>query len=129
MTSTCECSEDYGPCESHSDVLAQRAGASSRSADELLAVFIGDVEAILAAEGVDVSEDAGMRGAISAATEYWERYPSGGWVDVDDEPDLAERLHDGATYGAEGALPAGVYVWWEDGYVISRITGGPLVDR
>ena len=24
------------------------------------------------------------------------------------------------------SLPAGVYVWWEDGYVISRITGGPL---
>ena len=27
---TCECSEDYGPCETHSDVLAQREGAAVR---------------------------------------------------------------------------------------------------
>jgi len=119
----CECSEEYGPCEDHSEVLAQREGASLRTADELLAVFIGDVEDII---GRPVTE----HDASAVAAEYWEATDNvGGWVDCDRFPDLAEALHDAATYGAEGALPADVWVWWEDGYVVSRITGGPLLEE
>lgn len=124
---TCECSENYGPCEDHSDVLAQREGAAVRTADELMAVFVGDVAAILADAGID--PDAGMLAAIRDADAYWEACPNGGWAPIED-PDtysLADALGD-AVQHAEQSLPAGVYVWWDDGYVISRITGGPLAD-
>lgn len=146
-TDVCECSEEYGPCEAHSEVLAQRDGASTRTADELLAVFIGDAEGII---GRPITE----HDASAVADAYWRAADNdGGWVPLDGPPigiggtligtgaygpairvctdligmeDLAEALHDAATYGAEGALPADVWVRWEDGYVISRITGGPL---
>ena len=116
----CGCSEDYGPCEDHSEVLAQRDGASTRTADELLAVFISDAEDI-------TGRPITGHDASAVAAEYWDATDNaGGWVDHDRFPDLAEALHDAAIYGAEFALPEGVCVWWEDGYVISRITGGPL---
>jgi hypothetical protein len=145
----CECSEDCGPCEAHSEVLAQRAGACTRTADELLAVFIGDAEDII---GRPITE----HDASAVADAYWRATGNaGGWVehdgpdigiggkvigtgaygpairvcsDVIAAADLAEVLRDAAIYGAEGALPADVWVWWEDGYVISQITGGPLAD-
>ena len=120
MSAECECSEEYGPCENHGEVLAQREGASVRTADELLAVFIGDVEGVI---GRPITE----HDASAVAAEYWTATDNaGGWVDAERFPDLIDALHDAATYGAEGALPEGVFVWWEDGYVISRITGGPL---
>lgn len=50
--------------------------------------------------------------------------------DVITATDLAEALHDAAIYGAESALyESGASVSWEDGYVISRITGGPLLEE
>ena len=120
----CECSEEYGPCEDHSEVLAQRDGASTRTGDELLAVFIGDAEGII---GRPITE----WDASAVAAEYWEATDNaGGWVDHDRFPDLAEALHDAAIYGAESALyESGASVSWEDGYVISRITGGPLLEE
>lgn len=125
MTTACDCSEDYGPCEAHAEVLAQREGASLRTADELCAVFIGDVDALLAEAGV--TPDAGMVAAVGDAEAYWNACPSGGWAPIggaDDYP-LADALRDALTF-AEQSLPEGVYVWWDDGYVISRVTGGPL---
>ena len=124
----CECSEGDGPCGGHSDVLAQREGAAVRTADELCAVFVGDVAAYLADAGID--PDAGMLAAMADADAYWTVCPSGGWAPVED-PDaysLSEALADAVRF-AEQALPSGVCVWWEDGYVISRITGGPLLDE
>jgi len=130
----CECSEDYGPCSDHSEVLAQREGASTRTADELLAVFIGDVSDIL---GRRITE----RDASDVADAYWTVTDNaGGWIDHDHSPVvigtdveatsmdvLGEALRDAATYGAEGALSdVGAVVWWDDGYVISRTIGGPL---
>lgn len=123
MSAECGCSEEYGLCEDHSVVLARRGGAALRTADELLAVFIGDVEAIVGRPITD-------HDASAVAAEYWTATDNaGGWLDHERFPDLAEALHDAATYGAEGALPSDVYVWWDDGYVISRITGGPLADE
>ena len=122
----CECSEDFGPCEDHADVLAQRAGASSRTADELCAVFVGDVSAILADAGI--APDAGMVAAMRDADAYWDVCPSGGSPLEDTSAySLGDALSDAVTF-AEQSLPAGTWVWWDDGYVISRITGGPLAD-
>jgi len=130
----CECSEDYGPCEDHSEVLAKRSGASTYTSDELLAVFIGDVADIL---GRRITE----HDASAVADAYWRATDNaGGWIDHDHAPVvigadveatsmdvLGEALHDAATYGAEGALSdVGAAVWWDDGYVISRVIGGPL---
>jgi hypothetical protein len=42
-TFDCDCSEDYGPCENHCEVLAQREGASTRTADELIEVLCLDL--------------------------------------------------------------------------------------
>ncbi len=123
----CECSEEYGPCEDHSEVLAQREGASTRTADELLAVFIGDAIDIM--EGEEDLIAGALIGTWSAVADaYWKACPNGGWAPIaeGDAYTLSEELADTANV-VESYLPALVY--WEDGYVISRITGGPLLEE
>lgn len=127
MTDTCsECSEDCGPCPAHVEILAQRDGASSRTADELAAVFVGDVEALRP----DVRPyDAAMADAVDLAADYWGACPSGGWAPLpaDDTYPMGEALSD-AIYAGEAALvDLGLEVWWDDGYIIGRVTGGPLL--
>lgn len=88
MTSAreCECSEEYGPCEDHSEVLAQREGASTRTADELLAVFIGDAEDII---GRPITE----HDASAVAAEYWDATDNaGGWIDHDRFPEEGDPM-------------------------------------
>lgn len=121
----CECSEEYGPCEDHSEVLVQREGAAIRTADELCAVFIDDASSLIDAETVrDMQpwEQRNYVAALDTAREYWEANPSGGWAE---DEDMCQYLAD-AVRDIEGMLPSGVSVYWEDGYVITRITGGPL---
>ena len=110
----CECNEDFGPCEMHCDILAQREGASLRTGDELALVFIDDALDIDA----DVLSPYG-REVYNEATEALskERHI--------EDADLAEALHDLARQ-VESHL--GLWVTWEDGYVIARVTGGPLAD-
>lgn len=54
MTITCECSDEYGPCEQHGDTLVVREGASQRTGDELTMVLISD----LVEAGVELSTEA-----------------------------------------------------------------------
>lgn len=125
----CECSEDYGPCEDHSEVLAQREGAAVRTSDELLAVFVGDVMAILASETGRAEDLLPGGSARETAADYWRECPNGGWAPYDNREtySLSKALAD-ARDVAESLLPADVYAWWDDGYVIARLTGGPLAD-
>jgi hypothetical protein len=111
----CECSDEYGPCEAHGTVLAQRVGASSRSADELTRVYLEDARdidgAILSPYGVGVL----ARVSDPAA---WE----GSWLA---DPALADELRD-VAWQVEAALDA--WTVWDDGYVIVRpSTDCPLV--
>jgi len=114
-TVECECGEEYGPCEEHGTVLAQREGASLRTADELLSVYLHDARSIdpevLSPYGLDVlaRADAALDGPAS-------------WLD---DSELADELA-GVAWQVESALDADTY--WEDGYIIVRVTGGPLAD-
>jgi hypothetical protein len=119
QTQVCECSEDFGPCEQHSEVLAQREGAAVRTADELAAIFIGDVEALRPTVRV---YEADFETARDVAAEYWEQNPNGGWA----EPELSEALSDSIYAGEWMLAELGLSVYWDDGFVIYRITGGPL---
>lgn len=111
-----ECSEDYGPCESHCEVLAQRDGAHSRTADELALCFISDARAL----GACMSRT----GELDLESLVWE----GSW--------LAEG-HSDVLYELSNQIEQDLYsvdggpfsIVWDDGYIISRITGGPLLDH
>lgn len=131
----CECSEEYGPCEDHAEVLAQREGASTRTADDLVYVFLTDVLAI--AEDPDIWQgyDADMshqRDKLAAMVEFWgddalwEDNMGVRWLDVNRDETLPEPLQDHVQLAEHMLADLGLSVWWEDGYVISRVTGGPL---
>lgn len=126
----CGCSEEYGPCEEHGETIAQREGASTRTADDLVYVFLTDVLAIAENRGL-ISAD--MRGRVNVdklreAIDYWSNDDL--WDDnygcrwVRDDVDA--EIHDEIATGESVLAELGLSVWWEDGYVISRVTGGPL---
>lgn len=110
----CECSEEYGPCESHCDVLAQREGASLRTGDELIALYLDDALSIdpecLSPYGRDVK--ARVDAALAESS----------WLD---DSDLGDELYS-VRDQVESSLDAVTY--WDDGYRIVKITGGPLLD-
>ncbi len=102
----CECSFDDGPCEDHGELLVQRAGASNRTADELLQVFIADamdLGAELSPYGQQVYDEA----CQALGEDRW----------ITDR-DLAEAL-DHLAFQVESYL-ADLVVTWEDGYTIVR---------
>lgn len=125
----CECSEEYGACEEHSEVLAQRDGSSARTADELSLVFLWDALDIIRDASPDVfTQELAQRVSIKA-THYAEacewsgnRGKGIGWME---DADDAEALHDDVTM-VETWLPANVHATWDDGYVIRKVTGGPF---
>lgn len=131
---TCECSEEYGPCEDHVEVFVQREGSSTRTADDLVYVFLTDVLAI--AEGWEEDKRGDNRGdttpdlaKLRDAVDYWsddDRWDDQmgcRWV-----KDRDDSIHDDMVWGEQVAADLGLSVWWEDGYVISRVTGGPLLE-
>lgn len=130
MNTQCECSEEYGPCEEHCEVIAQRAGASSRTADDLAYVFLTDVVGCADDMQRDSEDIAKLRDAVT----YWEDETR--WDDRhgcrwlampdDDLSDPRDALQDDVMAAEHVLSDLGLSVWWEDGYVISRVTGGPL---
>lgn len=112
----CECSEEYGPCEQHGTVLAQREGASSRTADELTYVYVLDCFAILEQEPTPYAAD------VLARAEAQMDGAGGGWID---DPDLADELRD-VAWQLESTI--GAWTFWDDGYRIVEPTEDcPLV--
>ena len=133
LRDACYCT-DEGPCESHLEVLCSREGASLHTADELRAIFIGDAIDMMdpdnaATAGYVTDEDRALFASVvdpirETADEYWTATDNrGGWCD---DADLTQALYDDA-FLLETYLP--FYVWWEDGYVVGRIIGGPLADE
>lgn len=114
----CVCSEDYGPCEDHSELLIMREGASQRTADDLSAQFIHDAwgcGAELAPYGRDVLARVDARLAQT-------RRMGVAWLD---DESLCDELSSLVSQ-VESSLPDHVRADWDDGYLIRRITGGPL---
>lgn len=106
-TIDCDCSDEYGPCEQHCEMLVTREGASHRTADELARVFIDDALNL----GAELSPyGQGVLEKVDAAFEA-----DGSWIT---DPDLAEALRD-LSFQVEQYL-ADLVVTWDDGYTIVR---------
>lgn len=118
----CECNEDDGPCEGHSELLAQRDGAALRTADELMSLFVHDCLAIdpacLAPQGREWLADA------DASIERGRSATSGvAWMPdecEDDRESLRTLVEQVEAYFAD------LWITWDDGYTIRRVNGGPL---
>lgn len=92
--------------------LCQREGAAVRTADDLLLTFVNDAVSCGA-----VLPDDGPSLEWFNERLYGEYNPTGCyWLD---DPEVSEALADLAKT-AEEALPEGVGVTWDDGYVIWR---------
>ena len=114
MRSECGCSEDYGPCEQHGTVLAQRDGAAVRTADELARVFIDDA--------TDIGAELSSYGADVVAAADAEFATGERWLTADAGEALLDLVHQ-----VEATLDA--WVIWEDGYCIVRPSADcPLLD-
>lgn len=121
----CDCSEDFGPCEQHCEVLVSREGASLRTSDELLSVFIEDAVALGAAlspygKDIQFRADAAM----------YVPGPMSNWLPDNEEGyELRDALQTVANQVETELYTLGYSVYWEDGYQIVRITGGPLAEE
>lgn len=114
---TCECSEDFGPCEAHKVIVSQRVGSSNRSADELVHVYLLDAREA----GAEYSEwGKGVLNALAVST-AWE----GSWFANELIADEAASLRDQVESDL-GTL--GILTDWDDGFIMYRLNGGPLAD-
>ena len=130
----CECDEEYGPCEDHCTVLVQREGASTRTADDLLYVYLCDVvdliadqtgdENVLSPWGEDVLERAGA--LLDQNDHYGCR-----WLPEDE----GEQMYDEMTtlqYQLEASvstLDQTIWTTWNDGFWIVEVHEDcPLLD-
>lgn len=113
MSACLECSEEYGPCELHGETLVQREGASLRTADELLVLYLDDMASIgqgeLSPYGADVLARA--ESALEAA-----RSPHSGTAWIEDL-DLVDELH---TVVNQVESASDYLTYWDDGYRIVR---------
>jgi hypothetical protein len=126
----CECSEEYGPCELHGEVLAQRDGRDG--ADHLALQCIADVMAhdngseriviaLLAGEPWQPNDTLSVVG-WATYQEANDNLTSGGWCE---DPDLSQAVSD-LVWMVE--CNTDLYVTWDDGYTIVRVSDDcPLV--
>jgi hypothetical protein len=107
----CPASEDCEYCPEGAEfaaghkheVFETREGASLHTGDELADIFLDAVE---------------HYAAPWKRPEYCPRDVVG-WLD---DPDASQNLHDCIALGESALADAGLYVTWEDGYVIERIS-------
>lgn len=116
MTTSCDCSDEYGPCENHAEILVVREGASTRTADELVWQLIDDLVYLggeLSPWGREVFDEA-------ASALFEEDYGSPGvnWIDPATHEGLAQSLYD-VAWQLESSMPD-LVVSHNDGYVIMR---------
>lgn len=117
INSECGCSWEMGPCEGHAEVLVQREGAHSRTGDELIMCFIDDAMSLgaeLSAFGRAIYDDA----CVALGESRW----------IEDD-DLAEALQDLAGQVECGEMPDDSFVVWDDGFIVYKLIGGPLLDE
>lgn len=113
MSITCECSEEFGPCEDHGETLVVREGASLHTADELSMILIDDLVSV----GAELSPwGRTERDRLSAALEASRDNVSGtAWFADPDDADAAHSLAD----QLEGYV-ADLWIIRDDGYRIVR---------
>jgi hypothetical protein len=115
---TCECSDEYGPCEFHGETIVMREGSSSRAADDLCHEFLTDVASVLHRWPSPEFERDTLRLGNALADS------GGSWFD---NPDDAEEARDLVSNGEAFLGDAGYVTYWDDGYRIIRpLPGCPL---
>lgn len=119
----CECTDEYGPCEQHCEVLAQREGASCRTADELALVFISDARGLYPD---DEDPLVGWGREVVATVEQNMREHQSNWIT--DDPDLGDQLQS-VVNQVENYIAPEYQTCWDDGYRIVKITGGPFYEE
>lgn len=122
MLASCECSDEYGPCELHATTLIVREGASLHTADELSAIFLNDAVGLgaeLSPYGQDVlkrvSDTLSANESMGVA-----------WLE---DGELQDELQTVSNQVETELYTLGYSVYWEDGYRIVKVTGGPLLDE
>lgn len=114
MEITCECDADTGiPCEDHMKVWSVRQGASLRTGHELVSIFIIDAMEILVEKNIKFPD-------VPDSIIQLE-----GWLE--DEGDIY-YLEEVKEYFERHLGQLGIYVEWEDGFIIYYIPNGPLSD-
>lgn len=123
----CDCSEEYGPCERHAIIHAQREGASQRTADELTLCLVGDLVAIHEATDGRFGAELSPWGAevVERCAAWLDGSMDHRWLDDEHDDDLADSLRDVAFQCENGS---GLWITHDDGYVIAQVIGGPLFD-
>jgi hypothetical protein len=120
----CECSEEYGPCEDHSELMVSREGASLRTADELQSQFIHDAVS-LGAELSPYGKDVLSRADAAMTVEG----PMSNWLPDDEEGyALRDDLGTVANQVETELYTLGYSTYWDDGFRVLKITGGPLAE-
>lgn len=119
----CECSEEFGPCENHSELKISREGASLRTADDLALVFLQDclelgVETTPWGKEVIAKAEAALTANESMGVRWLPDTDEGSGI-RDDMATLEWQLESELS-------ELGFSVYREDGYRIVKITGGPL---
>lgn len=122
----CDCSEEYGPCEKHSALIVVREGASLRTADELLSVFIDDAVALgaeLSPYGKDIvfRADAAMQAEGTNGMSNW-------LPETDEGYELRDALASIANQVETELDTLGYSTYWDDGFRVLKITGGPFFE-
>lgn len=109
----CGCSEEYGPCEGHADVLVIRQGAALRTADELSLLLVSDlIDCGVKLSEIDMATYSYLDDALTNAYD-----PHTGLAhfadenDAQDASDLAQMVEQDSD---------GLWIAHDDGYVISR---------
>ena len=122
----CDCSPEYGPCENHGEAIVIREGASTRTADELTMVLIGDLVGI----GCELSAWGKAEYARLSAQLEHDRDPHSGCAWFESESDQAAANDLAWQLECSGEMPDRTMLVREDGYVIYQLTEDcPLLER
>lgn len=121
-THACGCSEEYGPCDDHSEVMAQREGSSMRTADDLSHVFCLDAIAL----GVAPSPYGSA--VLERVRTRLESQRRNGVAWLNDSA-LQDELSSVVNALETDLETLDMSVYWDDGYRIVKMKDGcPLKD-
>lgn len=120
----CDYCEDGAEFDIHRHhFYVSRDGARARTADNLAAVFAVDVAELVGAP--DPFADGGYYGAGTSedgrVSYRAVEFPEGWCEDADD----SQALSDGIQHFESLLADAGLYAYWDDGYVIERVEEAP----
>lgn len=115
----CECSKEYGPCEEHGEAVVIREGASTRTADDLLLVYVEDAVHLLHDVDPSYYPTPWARHVVDRVRVQLHENDDYGcrWLSSDRLRDELSTLADQVECDLS-TLNTPHFTYWEDGYVI-----------